>query len=322
MIANLITLLVLIVLCILFAWLTKRAWGSKHRILKWPALVLAGLLTLIIGLIVVLGAKGLYQLYAPYTPAAAQITVPGTPEQIARGEHIASVLCVGCHSQNGQLPLSGGNNLSNDAGLSLGDIYPPNITPGGKIKDLSDNDIWRILRTGVEPGGRLTFMTAVDTRHLSDEDALAVIAYLRSAPAVQAQRPAATFSFLMTLFTGAGLVNLDVPSTIQPVSAPPKAVTKEYGEYVVNFMDCRSCHGPTLSGDAPPPAPPGAANLTVVMPQWSKDDFFTAIRTGVDKTGHQIQPPMPWKTIRELDDAELGAVYEYLHSLTPILKKQ
>jgi mono/diheme cytochrome c family protein len=99
-------------------------------------------------------------------------------------------------------------------------------------------------------------------------------------------------------------------------------VTKEYGEYVVNFMDCHGCHGPTLSGDAPPPAPPGAANLTVVVPQWSKEDFFTAIRTGVDKTGHQIQPPMPWKTIRQLDDVELGAIYEYLHGLTPILKKQ
>jgi mono/diheme cytochrome c family protein len=280
------------------------------------------LLTLLIGLIAILAAKGLYQLYAPYPAAPAQISVVGTPEQIARGEHIASVLCVSCHSQNGQLPLSGGNNLSADAGLPLGDIYPPNITPGGKIKDLTDNDIWRILRTGVEPSGRLTFMTAVDTRHLSDEDALAVIAYLRSAPTVQAQRPPATFSFLTALLAGAGLVKLDVPAAIQPVNAPPKAVTKEYGEYVANFMDCHSCHGPTLSGDAPPPSPPGAANLTVVVPQWSKDDFFTAIRTGVDKTGHQIQPPMPWKTIRELNDVELGALYEYLHGLTPILKKQ
>jgi mono/diheme cytochrome c family protein len=187
MIANFITLFVFVVLFVLFAWFTKRAWGSKHKILKWPALVLAGLLTLLIGLIAILGAKGLYQLYAPYPAAPAQISVAGTPEQIARGEHIASVLCVSCHSQNGQLPLSGGNNLSADAGLPLGDIYPPNITPGGKIKDLTDNDIWRILRTGVEPSGRLTFMTAVDTRHLSDEDALAVIAYLRSAPTVQAQ---------------------------------------------------------------------------------------------------------------------------------------
>ena len=55
------------------------------------------------------------------------------------------------------------------------------------------------------------------------------------------------------------------------------------------------------------------------MPQWSQDDFFMAMRTGVDKTGHQISPLMPWKTIGKLDDVELEALYEYLHALTPVL---
>lgn len=322
MIGNIITLVVLVAFVVLFAWLTKRAWGSKHKFLKWPALVLAGLVTLVLALVTVLGAKGMAQLYLPYPAASVQITVAGTTDQVARGEHIASLLCASCHTQNGQLPLSGGNNLAADSGLPLGEIYPPNITPGGKIKDLTDNDIWRILRTGVEPGGRLTFMSFVDTRNLSDADALAVIAYLRTAPAVPEQRPPASFSYLAAAMVGGGLINPNVPSVIKSVTAPEKAVTKEYGEYVVSFMDCHGCHGPTLSGDAPPPSPPGAANLTVVVPQWTKDDFFTAIRTGVDKTGHQIQPPMPWKTIRGLDDVELGAVFEYLHGLTPILKKQ
>jgi mono/diheme cytochrome c family protein len=213
--------------------------------------------------------------------------------------------------------LSGGNNLSADSGLPLGDIYPPNITPAGKIQGLSDGDIMRILRTGIEPGGRLTFMNFVNTRHLSDADAQAIIAYLRQAPSVSEQRPPVQFSFLTMLFVGAGLISPDVPSSIQPVTAPPKAPSQAYGEYVVNFMDCRSCHGPTLSGDAPPPAPK-APNLTLFMPNWTKDDFFQAMRTGVDKTGHQIQPPMPWKTIGLLDDVELQAVYEYLHNLPPI----
>lgn len=317
MVGNIITLLILIALVVLFAWLTKRAWGSKHKILKWPALVLSGLLTLLFALITVLGGKGTYDLYKPYTPAAAQITVAGTPEQVARGEHLASVLCAGCHTPDGKLPLRGGNNLSADSGLPLGDIYPPNITPGGKIKDLTDADIYRILRTGVEPGGRLTFMVAVDARHFSEQDTQAIIAYLRSAPTVQEQRPPVNFTMLTSLFVGAGLLKLDVPSVIQPVSDIPKAPTREYGQYVVNFMDCRSCHGPTLTGDAPPPAPK-APNLTFIVPNWSKEDFFTAIRTGVDKTGHQIQPPMPWKTIRLLDDVELAAVYEYLHNLPAV----
>jgi hypothetical protein len=106
------------------------------------------------------------------------------------------------------------------------------------------------------------------------------------------------------------------------VSAPPKAVTKEYGEYIVKFMDCAGCHGPTLSADGGGFAPPGAANLTVLMPTWSKDDFFQAMRTGVDSTGHQISSDMPWKQIGKFDDVELEALYLYLHGLTPIATKQ
>ena len=66
------------------------------------------------------------------------------------------------------------------------------------------------------------------------------------------------------------------------------------------------------------PRRPAATNLTVVMPQWSQEDFFKAMRTGVDSTGHQILPPMPWKAIGKLDDVELAALYEYLHALTPV----
>jgi hypothetical protein len=59
----------------------------------------------------------------------------------------------------------------------------------------------------------------------------------------------------------------------------------------------------------------------VVLPQWSKEQFFQAMRTGVDFTGHQIRPPMPWKAIGTLDDVELAALYEYLHALSPVAKK-
>lgn len=317
MVVNIIILLVLVALVVLFAWLAKRALTSKHKILKWPLLVLSGLVTLLLVLITVIGAKGTYQIYTSYPVAPSQVAVANTSDQVARGQHLATVLCASCHSTNGQLPLSGGNNLSADAGLPLGDIYPPNITPGGITSNLSDGDILRIMRTGIDPSGRLTFMNFVNARHISDEDSQAIIAYLRATPAVPGQKPPVNFSFLTALFAGAGLISPDVPATVGTVSAPPKAETKEYGEYVVNYMDCRSCHGATLAGDAKPPLPAGP-NLTLIVPNWSKDDFFKAIRTGVDKTGHQIQPPMPWKTIGQLDDTELGAVYQYLHGLAPV----
>lgn len=316
---NIITLVILIALVVLFAWLTFRAVRSNKLWVKIVGGVLGVLVTLLLAVVTFAIGKGFFELYRPHPVAAVTVTIEGTPEQIARGEHLAAFLCASCHTQNGELPLTGGNNLSEDSGIPLGDLYPPNITPAGKIQELSDADIFRILRTGVEPGGRLTAMGFFPLRSLSDDDAKSIIAYLRHSQPVAGTRPPLNPSPLLLAFVGLGFIKADAAdSPVQPISAPPKAVTREYGEYIVNLGDCRGCHGPALDGNAPPPAPPGAANLTVVMPQWSKDDFFKAMRTGVDSTGHQISPPMPWKTIGKLDDVELAALYEYLHALTPL----
>lgn len=322
MTGNLIVLLVLIGITLFFGFLAWRAWHARNAIVKWVGVIFAALLTLLLALITLVYGKGMLDIYAPKPVAAVDITVAGTPEQIARGEHLASVLCASCHSTDGTLPLSGGNDLSKDSPLPLGTVFPPNITPGGKLQQLSDNDVYRILRTGIEPGGRLTMMAAFPVHNLSDEDAKAIIAYLRHAPTVQQEKPPAVLSSLAIFLAGAGIIKTTAPTVIQSVTAPPKAVNVEYGNYVTSFMDCTGCHGPTLSADGGALAPPGASNLTQIVPQWTKDDFFKAMRTGIDRDGHQINPPMPWKTIGMLDDTELEAMYLYLHSLTPIATKK
>jgi mono/diheme cytochrome c family protein len=99
------------------------------------------------------------------------------------------------------------------------------------------------------------------------------------------------------------------------VSAPPVAASREYGEYLVRISDCRDCHGPDLSGGKPPS--PIGPNLRVVG-YWTKEQFFTAMRTGERPGGSPIKPPMPWKQIGILDDTQLQAMYEYLHTLPPV----
>lgn len=60
MLVNIILVLGLVALVALFGWLTKRAWGSKRKILKWFALVLAGLLTLLLAVVALVGGKGVF----------------------------------------------------------------------------------------------------------------------------------------------------------------------------------------------------------------------------------------------------------------------
>ncbi len=320
MIVNVLSIAILVALVVLFAWLARRAWGSKRRILKWPGLFSAGLLTILLAIATALFAKGMLQVYGTRPVAAVSVNIARTPEQVARGEHIASVLCATCHSTDGTLPLSGGNDLFKEAALPLGSMCAPNLTPGGRLQQLSDGDLVRILRTGVEPTGRWTIMGSFPARYLSDQDMQAVIAYLRTAPASRRQTPPPDYAPLFVFFAGAGVLPLGVPGTIQAVSAPPKAPTSQYGEYIKNIMDCRGCHGPTLSADGGFFSPRSAPNLTLIVPRWSKDEFFQAMRTGVDLTGHRIRPPMPWKQIGKLDDVELEALYQYLHGLTPITR--
>lgn len=319
MFANIVVLVIVLALAVLFGWLTYRAVRAKALWVKIVGGLLGGIATLLFAAVTVIFAKGMFDLYRTYPVAAVNVTIEGTPEQIARGEHLAGFLCASCHSLSGELPLTGGKNLSEDSGLPLGDVYPPNITPGGKLKELQDADVFRIIRTGVRPNGQLTAMGFFPLRALSDDDAKAIIAYLRRAPAVENVRPSMNASPLLVAFVGLGFISAPgADKPIQPVTAPPKAVTVEYGKYVADFGDCRGCHGEKLDGNAPPPAPPGASNLTVIVPKWSKDDFFKTMRTGIDPTGHQVQPPMPWQTIGKLDDVELEALYLYLHSLEPI----
>jgi hypothetical protein len=45
------------------------------------------------------------------------------------------------------------------------------------------------------------------------------------------------------------------------------------------------------------------------------EQFMTTLRTGKDPSGHELKPPMPWKSTGRLDDVELTALYEYLVSL-------
>jgi mono/diheme cytochrome c family protein len=146
MLGNILWLLGLVAIVLLFAWLTRRALGLRRAWVKCPGVALLGLLTLAFALITLVVGKGLFDLYRPYPVQAVNVSIAGTPDQVARGEHLAQVLCASCHSENGELPLSGGGNFSDEIGLPLGDIYPANITPGGKLKELSDADIYRLPR--------------------------------------------------------------------------------------------------------------------------------------------------------------------------------
>ncbi len=322
MIGNLIAWLVLVALALGFAWLVRRAWRAKNSILKWGGVVLAGLLTLVLALVSITAAIGLYQFYVPRGSPIAALKVAGTPEQIARGQHLARILCAGCHTTNGELPLSGGRDVGTEANIPLGSFVSINLTPAGPLKDWSDGEIMRVLNEGVDRNGHPLFLMSLNTvRYFSDEDKQAVIAYLRSQPPVVnvTPDPPDNPTLLLAVMVGAGVIQFQPPVK---VVAPPRGETAEYGKYIEGWRDCRFCHGPDLGGGTGEPAglTPKGPNLRVVQ-GWTREQFIATLRTGKDPGGRALDnAQMPWKEIGLLDDDELGAVYAYLKSLPPVQK--
>lgn len=311
-----ISLIIVVALALLFTWLAVRASHARRAVIKWPGVVVSGLLAVLCAAVASVGALGYYKLDVAHGCPAPDIQVNAAPEMLTRGEHLAN-LCASCHSTTTKLPLDGGK----ESFISgIGTLYAPNLTPGGPLKDWSDGQIIRAIRQGVDKDGHaLLIMPAEYFHHLSDDDVRSLVAYLRAQPAVNRQTPANEMNLIGTALVGAGLF----PTTAQepitsPVVAPTRAPTSEYGRYLVKISGCQTCHGTKLTGGTPGGFVPAGPNLPALISHWSADQFVTTLRTGVNPSGHSVSSEMPWRELSAAyGDDELTAIYQYLRGLSP-----
>ena len=88
MIGNIISLLVLLLFVVLFAWLATRAWRARRAWIKWPGVVLTGLLTLVFAAVTIVAVLGFVKLEARHANPVADLKVAGTAEQIAAAANL------------------------------------------------------------------------------------------------------------------------------------------------------------------------------------------------------------------------------------------
>jgi mono/diheme cytochrome c family protein len=317
MLAIIIGWLVIVALAVLLILLARRLWRVKNRLVKWAGVLLSGLLALVFALTGALVLVGMVKSYTPHKIATPEISVALTPENIQRGEHLANSFCTSCHATNGELPLTGGIDVGKDFPIPLGTYVAPNLTPAGSLAEWSDGEIFNALRQGIDPQGRhLVVMSTARMRYMSDEDTQAVIAYLRSQPAVvhETQDPSDQPNLLAALLSGAGMIPEPLPPMQGAITAPPKEPSAAYGEYILSFQDCRVCHGEDLKGGKEGQLAPIGWNLDPVK-QWTAEQFIATMRTGVNPQGYHLGENMPWQQIGRMDDEELTAMHAYLSSL-------
>ncbi len=298
--------------CLLFGFLAYRSIKAGRRWVQLAAGIPCVLLALLFGAATVLALVGYAKLSEQHPNPVSQLTVVSTPAMIANGERFARS-CAGCHSANGNLPLSGHNFFGSD-GPPIGTLWAPNLTPA-HLADWSDGEIIRAIREGVGRDGRtLMVMPASSFRNLSDEDVLSLVAYLRSQPAVEPASPPRQISVLGAILLA--IVPPDFFLSAQPplssaVIAPPRGPTAAYGGYLTR-IECQGCHAANLAGGPAGEGPPPGPNLTTI-PQWvTADEFVTLLRTGRFPDGRLIGPNMPIKYLEKMSDDDIRAIYAYL----------
>lgn len=290
------------------------------KVFKWIGIVLGSLVGLALISVVALYLIGNAKLNKTYEFPSSNITIPTDEASIAYGKHRAETLCEGCHNNE----LSGINDWFS-AG-PLGTIDSANLTSGvGGVGQefTSDQDYVNAIRHGVDPEGKPIFMPAVySTSYLSDKDLGSIIAYVKSVPPVDHKTNGHQFKPLAKIMLALGVLPplpVEVVSHEIHVTAPERAVSADYGGYLIDTNDCRVCHGQELNG-AQLPDP----TVNIITPNltpggepgfWTEEQFINTIRTGVAPSGHQLSDNMPWKDYRFMTDDELKAIFMYLQSL-------
>ena len=281
---------------------------------------LVGLVVVAVGVVYALSELRFRRLYSV---PAEHIAVSDDSATLARGAHLAaSVGCAECHGEGLR-----GNAVINAS--PMGRLVALNLTKGegGVGNQLTPELIERAVRHGVAPSGQaLRIMPSNDYQYMSDDDIRAVVSYVQHVTPVNNVLAPSRLMLLPRVLLVTNALPLLPAERMRDSAGMPMAVTagptREYGLYLATLAGCRACHGPGLSGgkiEAGDPSWGPAANLTPSgnLGKWSEAEFRQTIRTGKRPDGSALRAPMPWKTIANMTDDELHAVWLYLQSVPP-----
>lgn len=263
-------------------------------------------------------------------------------QRIERGRSLVDgvAACGSCHtpkSSRGQDRmdrwLAGGQRM----GVPGSAIFSANITPDLEtgIGKWSETQIIRAIREGIRPDGRVIgFMPFAMYRQISDADAGAMVAYLRSLTPINNPVPPPEYVVGLPLNYGPPLA---------AVVAPSRDDLVKYGEYLAGPVGhCVLCH--TRVGDGKLPHDPlpkdfaerigsggnrfqgpwGMAiggNITpheTGLKTWTDAEIEKAIRKGIHPNGSRLNAPMRYVQYDTMSDGDMRAIIAYLRSLKPL----
>lgn len=315
---------------------------------------------LILVVIIVVGIAVTMNFFMPRQRPPSDVKVEITPELLARGTYLAEhvLLCNDCHSERDWTLYSGpskppfgagrpcmtretetiGIRVSAGQGNFPGVLCIRNITPDPEsgIGNWTDGELIRAMREGVDHQGLGLFpiMPYFIYRSISDQDAAAVVAYMRELEPVRAERPDRSIDFPMSM-----LIELFPEPLDGPVAHPDETDPLAYGEYLATIARCGFCHTPRQNRgkDGIPgrefaggvPFALGSKitpsrNLTpheTGIGTWTKEAFIARFKQFGDPqpvASLEDNTLMDWSAYAGMTGADLGAIYDFLQTLPPV----
>lgn len=280
---------------------------------------------------------------SPKMRPAPNVTAPKSAEAIARGKYLVDHVagCLGCHSpvqddKPGDFPVDGMLGAGRDFGEMPGTkmrFRSHNLTADKEtgIGDWTDGEVLRAMREGVSRDGRTLFpqmpyITYAKT--LSDDDALAIIAYIRTLAPIKHDPGKTEIPFPVSMFVRAAPQPVEKPLA----AAPPPSDKMARGKWLLATASCHDCHdsyndhhepiaGKELGGGMRFPLGPKG---TAIAPNISSDkatgigaytdeDLTRAIEEGKGKNGRNLYV-MPWSYYRGMTKEDKDALFAALRA--------
>jgi mono/diheme cytochrome c family protein len=261
--------------------------------------------------------------------------------------HVAG--CVDCHSKRDFTKYSGpvipGTEFSGgfafDQHLGLpGVVYGRNISPDPEtgIGNWTDEDIMKAITQGISKNGDTLFplMPYTNYNRMAKSDLLSIIAYIRTVKPIKNQVPKRN---LMIPISAAYPAKFLQP-TVDNNQKPAESDKVKYGEYLVTFADCGTCHSP-LTPHGPDMSRMYAGGYTFELPTnkvssanitadsatgigaWTEERFLNKFIPYREEKNYNYDPGhqntiMPLSVLAGITDSDLKSIYAYLRSVKPI----
>jgi mono/diheme cytochrome c family protein len=250
-------------------------------------------------------------------------------DELRRGQYLVLMGdCASCHTPEGGPPFAGGLGLETPFGV----IYSTNLTSDREtgIGTLTADKFYAALHYGIGPKGAEMYpaMPYTAFTRVSRADSNAMLAYLKTTPAVHSRRPANRLIFPLSYRPLIGGWNLLFLRAGSFVPDPAKTADWNRGSYIVNGLGhCGSCHTPKnfLGGDKRGRALQGGnlddwvapdltANPRTGLGAWTVSDIVDYLKMGRNRHANAGGPmaDVVTNSTSLMSDSDLRAIAIYL----------